>query len=477
MKTFKRLTERNRSKHYKFYMLFSLICLLIMGSMVCVACNNKSEDGVSENDKTEDTRTQPTDSPAVEPAKEIPAGTQEPTSSEAAKPIEEPSPVKQNKKDTDKNSDSSFIPSEEVMHSNTAFTQGGYLFYKSGKLSKTVIEAMNLKTGKVTELATTRSTTLNSGEFYLSGKYIYYNADGSIYRVGVDGKNNTRLYKGKATILGVHKKDILALDRKARELIRINEEGQKKTLTKLNSIDTLEAVMVQDGIYYISKSSNNTMDGNDPSDRLYYVSLDGKNKTVVDTALDIYDLKSYRNDIFYLSISDDAQIMMVNMVKNHDVSLVDSLSKDELQGLGCNWFEANTFTLLAANATHVYYGIDFNNGKAMNIYSTGMDGEGRTLFLNAFDIEGINQAAYFMRGEIDGDYLKVVFDCDEAPVESYLIDRNDKSTIKFAGDYYLPSSIDVEGKYVYYCKTNQADRYGEMPDTYQYGRIIISELK
>ena len=49
----------------------------------------------------------------------------------------------------------------------------------------------------------------------------------------------------------------------------------------------------------------------------------------------------------------------------------------------------------------------------MNIYSVGTDGEDHGLYLNAFDIDGMNGSAYFMRGDMDEGYLKILFDCDE----------------------------------------------------------------
>ncbi|MDF2822533.1 MAG: putative secreted protein, partial [Clostridiales bacterium] len=198
------------------------------------------------------------------------------------------------------------------------------------------------------------------------------------------------------------------------------------------------------------KSSNNTLDGNDPTDRLYYIDFDGMNKTEIYAGLDIFDLKLNENELFFLAISEESEVMKLNKVKKQKVTTIHSSSKEELEAQGCNWFEANTFTLLAANATHVYYGVDFNNGMEMNVYSVGTGGEDHGLYLNAFDIEGMNGSAYFMRGDMDGGYLKILFDCDEDPVEIYLIDLEDKSTIKFEGGYYISGSIDVEEEYVYY---------------------------
>ncbi len=463
-----------RYKRYKIIRGMELACLLFIVSIAAAACNRSEKDNISGNDKAEDVMNQPTDAPTAEPtptkepgptAEPTPAGEPEPTPTRKPAPTSEPAP----------NSD--FIPSEKVVHGTTAFVQGNYLFYKTGKLTKTVIASKNLKTSKITELATIEDSRVSISEFYLKGSNIYYHADGDIYRIGVDGKNKKRLFKGTATILGIHEDNIFALDRKAREIIRINQEGEKKSLSKLSSIDTLEAVMVQDGIYYINKSSNNTLNGNDPIDRLIYIDFDGKNKTEIYSDLDIFDLKSNENELFFLTLAEEPEVMKLNKVKNRKAITIHSSSREELKAEGCNWFEENTFTLLAANAAHVYYGVDFNNGKDMNVYSVGTDGKNHGLYLNAFDIKGINGSAYFMRGDMDEGYLKIVFDCDEDPVEIYLIDLQDKSAIKFEGSYYNSSSIDVEGEYVYYCKTLQYDPYGETPEAYEYGRSKLSELK
>ncbi len=484
------IKEIRKSQKYKVMKKALMVGLLLMVSMAALACNKSTQDSNNENDKIEDSFDQSTVSTTVmpTPAEESvitteptptkkPESTAEPSLTKNPESTAKPTPAEQPAKVTEPASNSDFVSTKEAVHGTTALTHGNYLFYKTGKLTKTVIAAKNLNTSKVTELATIEDANINNGDFYLKGDNIYYHTEGDIYRVGVNGKNKTRLFKGTATILGFYNDDVIALDRKARELIRINKEGVKKTITKIKSIDTLEAVMVQDGLYYISKSSNNTLNENDPNDRLYYIDFDGKNKKEVYKDLDIYDMKTSENELFFLAISDEPKVMKLNKVKNREVTTIQSLSKEELEALGCNWFEANTFTLLAATASHVYYGIDFNNGEDMNIYSVGTDGDNNGLYLNAFDIKEINRSAYFMRGDIDEGYLKIVFDCDEDPVEIYLIDLSDKSTIKFEGGYYSSGSIDVEGEYVYYCKSSQLDRYGEHPEAYEYDRIEISTLK
>lgn len=477
-----------------------LVCLLSMVLIASVACNRSTKEDIDENHNTEDTMNQPSDFPTAdptqieesEPTEESEIGDLEPTAElvqmgefdPAAELVytgkSEPTVKLATKKPastTKSTSISDFIPSEEVVHSTTAFTQGNYLFYKSGKQNKAAIVSKNLKTSKVTELTTVEDYNFHNSDFYLKGSDIYYLANGDIYRIGVDGKNKTRLFNGTATILGFQNDDIFALDKKAREIIRIGRTGEKTSLVKLKSIDPLEAVMVPNGIYYINKSVNNTLEGNDPIDRLYFIDFNGKNKTKMYESLDIFDLKSNeKNELFFLAISKEPEVMKLNKINNHKVTTIQSLSRKELEAQGCSWFESNTFTLLAANETQVYYGVDFNNGKAMNIYSVGTDGKKQGLYLNAFDIEKINPSAYFMKGDMDGGYLKVVFDCDEDPAETYLIDLKDKSTIKFEGGYYIPSSIDVEGEYVYYCKSSKYDREGNLLGTYEYGRSEISKL-
>ncbi|MDF2543429.1 MAG: putative secreted protein [Herbinix sp.] len=467
-----------KPKRYKIMKGMGLVCVLFMVSIAAVACNRSAKDSIDEKDKTKEMVNQPTDMPSAEPTPtKEPETTEEPTPTSKPEGAVEPTPAGKPTETLEPEIITDFVPSEEVVHSTGAFTQGNYLFYKSGKRKETVIVAKNLKTSKETEIVTIEGSDVNSSEFYLKGSYIYYQADGDIYQIGVSGKNKNRLYKGTATILGFQEDAIFALDKKSREIIRINLEGIKVSLVKLNSIDTLEAVMVQDGLYYINKSSNNTLKGNDPKDRLYYIDFDGKNKTEIDTEMDIYDLKSYENDLYFLSVSLEPGVMKLNKVKNREVITIHSSSKEDLEAQGCNWFEPNSFTLLAVNNNYVYYGVDFNNGEDMNIYSVKNDGGDFSLFLNAYNIKGINKAAYFMRGNMEEGYLEIVFDCDEDPVEIYLIDLQDKSSIKFDGGYYISSSIDVEGEYVYYCKSSQYDPYGEMPDAYEYGYSKISMLQ
>lgn len=476
----------------------SLAFLVITITMAMIACSGKSKESIK-NDTLGDGGTKEVLSPTIEPTtgpdssidqqENNVAGEPSPKlpeksgSAEETKPTEEPvlskKPTTTNipVKETEQESAFEVIPSNQVIHSTTAFTHKNNLFYKTGKLTKTTLAVMDQRNSEVKELVTLEDSSFNNGDFYLYGNHIYYHENGDIYRIGLEGKNKTRLYKGTATILGIHREDIIALDRKARELIRISPKGDKKSLTKLNSIDSLEAVMVRDGIYYISKSSNNTLDGNDPMDRLYYIDLEGMKKTELAFGWDIYDLKVYEEEVYFLSITKEPEAMKVNRIMEGAVIELHSLLRKELQELGGDWFEANTFTLLGVNATDLFYGIDFNNGEAMNIYHVGVSGENHALYLNALDLEGINQAAYFTRGEIDGDYLKIIFDCDEAPVEIFLINLKDQSSIKLRGDYYIPSSIDVEGEYVYYCKSEEADRYGEMRESYEYGRSLLSKLQ
>lgn len=382
--------------------------------------------------------------------------------------VSEPSPTKEPMKQPEET---------EVIHSDTVLAAGDYLFYKTGKLTETVIVREDQRTNQVTELTAVEASRFDTGEFYLKGSNLYYHSDGDIYRVDTDGKNKLRLYKGSATILGIYEEDVIALDRKGRELIRIDPTGGKVTLTKLDSIDTLEAILLEDKIYYISKSSNNTENGNDPEDRLYYIDVNGKNKKEIAKALDIFDLKRNEKELFFLSISSEEDMMKVNRVQKGEVTALKSWRREELEIQGCDWFEENTFTLLAASDSQVYYGIDFNNGKDMNLYSIGRDGDKPELFMNAHDIKGIHSSAYFMKGRIDGRYLKVVFDCDEAPVEIHLLDLQDKSSIKLEGKYYNANSIDVEGEYIYYCKSLKPDPYGELSEEYEYGRSQIAGFR
>lgn len=477
----------------------TLVSMLMILSLAAIACNRTGNTNTSDKNITDEI--EPTAEPTPTQGKESDEGlaptqgaettgglepTQVPEPTEVLtptpgqndpKPTEKPAPTKKPDSASDTEFFREFNPSDRVYHGTTAFVQGDFLFYKSGKLTSSVIASENLKTSKVKEITTIDDTFFNSSEFYLKGSDIYYHADGNIYRVGIDGKNKTRIFKGKATILGIHEDNVYALDRKTKEIISINKAGEKKALVKLNSIDPLEVVMVENGFYFINKRSNNTLNGNDPMDRLYYIGMDGKGKTEIYASLDIFDLKKSGNDVFFLAITDSPEAMELRKANGHKTALLYSTSKEELTALGCNWLDRNSFTLLGVSRTHVYYGVNFNNGKDLNIYSVETDGDNHGLFRNAYDIKGVRQDAYFRSGDVDEGYLKIIFDCDEAPVEVYLINLQDDTVIKFDGGYYLPGSIDVEGDNVYYLKSSEYDRYTENPKLYQYGRSKLSELK
>jgi len=473
-----------------------LICMLMILSLVAIACNRTGNTNTGDKNITDEPTAEPTPTQGKESDEELtptqgsettgdlePTQVPEPTEvltstpgQNDQKPTEKPAPTKEPDSASGSEFFRDFNPSDKVYYGTTAFVQGDFLFYKTGKLTSSVIVSENLKTSKVKEITTIDDTFFNSGEFYLKGSDIYYHADGNIYRVGVDGKNKTRLFKGKATILGFHGNNVYALDRKAKEIISISKAGEKKTLVKLNSIDPLETVMAENGIYYINKRSNNTLNGNDPLDRLYYIGLDGKGKTEIYASLDIFDLKKSGNDVFFLAISDTSEAMELRKANEYKSTLIYSASKEELTAQGCNWLDRNSFTLLGVSRTHVYYGVNFNNGKDLNIYSIETDGDHHGLFRNAYDIKGVRKDAYFRSGDVDDGYLKIIIDCDEAPVEVYLINLQEDAVIKFDGGYYLPGSIDVEGNYVYYLKSTEYDRYAEYPERYQYGRSKLSEL-
>jgi hypothetical protein len=371
-------------------------------------------------------------------------------------------------------SNSEFVSSNEVAHSITAFTQGDYLFYKSGNLTKTVIASKNFKTSKITKIAVISQNLQSSDEFYLKGSSIYYHEKGNIYRVGIDGKNKCRLWKGKAIILGFHEDDLFALDKKANEIIKIDSNGNKISLAKLHSVDSKDVILQQDGFYYIVTSSDNTSNGNDPTDRLYYIDFDGQNKTELYSAQDIFDLKSNDKELFFMAISENPNKVEINKIENHKAATIYSTSQQELKDQGCGWFDQFTFTLLAVSTSRVYYGVNFNNAKDMNIYSVGINGEEQNLFLNAYTIKGIYGSAYFRKGNMEDGYLKVVFDCDEAPLEIYLINLQDKSAIKFEGSNYMADSIDLESGYVYYCK---AEKHASSAKAYTYGAKKLSEYE
>lgn len=488
-----------------------LLCLLLLLFMTAAACNRQEEEGPggqnqpsdppsseptaaeqepaatrspevtsgpAEGEKPDPVLTpaltqkpDPTVTPALTPKPTLtPAPTKKPGVTAAPAPTEKPAPTAEPSPLHD------FVPSEKVIHAATALRQGDYLFYKTGTQTRTVITARNLKTSKETEIITIQGNNsdithayLDTGEIYLKGSNLYYHADGDIYRVGVDGKNNIRLFKGKATILGIHDEDVIALDRKAREVIRISSKAEKKTLVKIKSIDSLEAAMLKDGIYYINKSSNAELDGQDTMDRLYYIDFDGKNKMEIHAEQDIYNLKSNGKEMFFVAAGE--QEAMLKKIENHMAVTLYSITKEEAEDWGIGWFVSD-LVILGADASRVYYGMD-----ETKIYSIGTDGEGQSLFLDAAKIEGINPAAYFSRGRLAGNYLKVVFDCDEDPIETYLIDLQDQSALKFEGSYYLANAIDAEGEYIYYCKSSKPDPYGELQEEYKYSRMKISELK
>ena len=79
---------------------------------------------------------------------------------------------------------------------------------------------------------------------------------------------------------------------------------------------------------------------------------------------------------------------------------------------------------------------------------------------------------------MDDGYLKIILDCDSNPVQIYLIDLKDKSSILFQGGYYNSNTIDVLGDTIYYCKANEFDPfYGLFGKLGIHGYSKISEIQ
>jgi len=148
-----------------------------------------------------------------------------------------------------------------------------------------------------------------------------------------------------------------------------------------------------------------------------------------------------------------------------------------LENLEVHWYQPNTFTLLGVNETHVYYGINTDFFDTLAVYSVKTNGENPQLYLNIKDLPNIDPSAYFSKGMMDDGYLKIILDCDSNPVQIYLIDLKDKSSILFQGGYYNSNTIDVLGDTIYYCKANEFDPFMDDLENWEYGYSKISESK
>ena len=184
--------------------------MVITITMAMIACSGKSKEGNPNNDKLVDEESGELLSPTIDPTpnSESPIDQQENNvpgepstelpdksgSTKESKPTEEPVLTKKPTatnipvKETEQEAAFDVIPSNQVIHSTTAFTHKNYLFYKTGKLTKTTLAVMDQQTSKVKELVTLEDSNFNNGEFFLLGNHIYYHENGDIYRIGVGGK-------------------------------------------------------------------------------------------------------------------------------------------------------------------------------------------------------------------------------------------------------------------------------------------------
>lgn len=369
-----------------------------------------------------------------------------------------------------------FKPSDEVVHGKVAIAQGDFIFYRAGKLHETNIIVKNIKTSDEETLVTLKDGQLNPSEMYLLGNNLYYQEDNDIYRIGIDGENKIQLFKGTASILGIANDNIIALNKNTKEIIRINHQGENMILAKVSSINPLEIVVMENGIYYTNKKSNNTSNGNNPTDRLYYIDFNGNNKTEIDAEIDIYDLKSNENELFYLSISNDTEDIRIKKVVDGTFSIIHTITQEELETLTVLWYDSNTFTILGVNETNIYYGINTESLDTLAVYSVRTNGESPELYMNINDLPGIDPSAYFRSGMMDDVYLKIVLDCDSNPVQVYIINLKEKSSIMFQGGYYNSNTIDVLGDTIYYCKSSKFDAYMDFLENWEYGHSKISSL-
>lgn len=464
----------------------ALISLLLILTLATAACsrtgkNNNTEDPLNPpptlpaTDHTVTQEPETPDAPTPTPVTE-PISTDKPTPSEEPQPTEKPAPTKAPAPKPEPIVLEGFISSDEAVYGMTALVQGNYLFYKAGTNEDTEVIAKNLITLKETEIPIEHPYSF-SGSFILKGNDFYFHHNKDIYRVGLDGMSKKRLFKGTATILGFYEDDIIALDKKSWTIVRINKDGETKTLVKKAGTH-FEAVVLRDGIYYIHKYIKSGEDS--PIDKLYYIDFNGNNKIELSSDLHVYDLKSNNDEAFFLTISENPEEIKLCKVKDHKINEIYSISRTDWEAQGFRWqgiHLPHMITLLAANSTHVFYGIESTYSSELFIYSIGIDGSDHKLLNDNFDLKKLSPTAYFSRySAIDNGYLNIKFDGDNLPNDTLLINLQDNSFILFDGGYY--EAVDVEGDYVYYTKSSKYYR-GKVDDDdkeYIYGRSKISEL-
>ena len=144
------------------------------------------------------------------------------------------------------------------------------LFYKKGSSKNYSIVSKNLTTQEENEIVTVELPYSDVGNFCLKGDYIDDYRDDRLHKVSLDGSNDTKLYKRKADLLGFYGDDVIVFDKSSYSLIRINNDGEYKTLLKKGYF-YMEATVMAEGIYYILPSSEKK---DEPSVQLYYMDFE-----------------------------------------------------------------------------------------------------------------------------------------------------------------------------------------------------------
>ncbi|MDI9488605.1 MAG: hypothetical protein QM222_04665, partial [Bacillota bacterium] len=333
-------------KASNYLKLIILISIFVITTVVAVSCDKKGR---------------PT-------GKEEPDVTKEPESDDL---------VPSGNLDPSEDAFESLDPNQPIFGS-LVLVRDNQLFYKKGSSKNYSIVSKNLTTQEENEIVTVELPYSDVGNFCLKGDYIYYDRDDRLHKVSLDGSNDTKLYKRKADLLGFYGDDVIVFDKSSYSLIRINNDGEYKTLLKKGYF-YMEATVMAEGIYYILPSSEKK---DEPSVQLYYMDFEGNNKTLLLEDREVFHLKSNNNEAFF--IARDSHKFKIYKVKDKKLDIIYNINREDLEALGYRWdFLLPTGVyLLGVTSTHVYYGVEFDaDGKeALHVYSVKTDGSGHELF-------------------------------------------------------------------------------------------------
>lgn len=309
--------------------------------------------------------------------------------------------------------------------------------------------SLNTKTNKEVKLT---NGVMPGNLFYKDG-YIYFNEKGKIICVKFDGsEKRVKVVNGKTQLLGLGGNNIYYFDKKSKEILAIDVSGKeesKKSLAKLTRANYVEIMMTKSGIYYI-----------DPSKTINYIDLDsGKNEKLL-TGKEVYDLRRDGNDVFFAVYNSKGDKFNIYKANGNKLSSLVELEESDFSHMDeFDFGSKHTIKLLAAGGGVVYYGTDDYQNENVDLYSVNSDGSNHQHMFSIFDLKDIYQGAYFHTFRYDSGYLIMLFDCDEAPHETFVYNVKSKAYTKLKPGHYSNESIDIEGDKVYYAMSDKFDQY------------------